>query len=964
MKIFRHSLLLIILLISPVIINAQYYTTGQDPAGLKWLQVRTGNYTVIYPEKYGHEGIEFAKSLDRANLAMASLFPMKKFRLPVVIHNFTVESNGYVAWAPKRMEILPTPEQNTIPLDFRSQLTLHEPAHVYQMEALDHGTTKILSYFLGQQITGLSALLLPNWFMEGDAVFAETVLSESGRGRSPDFQKNLKAIAIEKDHFYKYDKLVCGSFRDYTPDHYQFGYQMVTWSFASAGTDLWNDIMSFTAMEPFTFNPVNLKLREKTGLTKKLLYDQTFEVLKNQWKKEISQSGALKYASVSPDKKNIYINYYSPVYAGLDSIISVKTSLADPPSFVLIDPSNKTEKKLHVPGNIYPFFISYAGGKIIWVEITVDPRWANREYSVIKMKDIKTGMTVQLTHRSRYMSAAISPDTKMIAAVENTFDNKNSLVFVDTQHGKIIKKIPAPGNASLQEPRWSGDGSAVTVISLTEGGEGVLSFFPGTGIWKTYLEAGRNDIQSALVRNDSLFFTSSVSGVENGFVKAPSGKIVELTNSRFGANDMGFSGTGIIFSDYTSSGNEICMIPLPDASIQEFRNENKASMLADRFNIKPAVKEEDDRDFSPEPYRKWQHLFNFHSWMPFYTDINAIQSEPASLRPGFTIMSQNVLSTLTATAGYEYSDTRKNMLHTNITWAGWYPVIQSQLDYGSDPIIHREGNNPVPASIQTGYHFVNTISLPLNFSNGKFSQFLYLGLASDYQNNYIFISNSAGYDAGQNQVSGRLYFYNYYKSSLRDIYPRWAQVIDLAYVYWPFDKSLLSPDTYLKTAFYFPGVMRNNSLILRFETEKIGLAKYHTANRISFPRGYSNYFSYGLNFFSAEYQAPLFYPDLNISSLLYITRLRACLFYDHATGTNNLHYITQNGQVVTEILPSTENFDSFGAQLLADFHLFRIPYRISSGVQAAWKGIGTAPVIGMIFNMDINGTTIGRRARL
>ena len=32
---------------------AQYYDTGQDPASLKWMQIKTGRFTVIYPERYG-----------------------------------------------------------------------------------------------------------------------------------------------------------------------------------------------------------------------------------------------------------------------------------------------------------------------------------------------------------------------------------------------------------------------------------------------------------------------------------------------------------------------------------------------------------------------------------------------------------------------------------------------------------------------------------------------------------------------------------------------------------------------------------------------------------------------------------------------------------------------------------------------------------------------------------------------
>ena len=91
----------------------------------------------------------------------------------------------------------------------------------------------------------------------------------------------------------------------------------------------------------------------------------------------------------------------------------------------------------------------------------------------------------------------------------------------------------------------------------------------------------------------------------------------------------------------------------------------------------------------PEPYRKWQHLFRFHSWMPFYADIEAIKADPTAIRPGVSIMTQNTLSTLISTIGYEYSAEKRHVLHSRITWKGWYPVFESQLDYGTLPDISK-----------------------------------------------------------------------------------------------------------------------------------------------------------------------------------------------------------------------------------------------------------------------------------
>src|SRR5450759_3110839 len=301
-------LLFTTLILFAQVASAQYYDTGQDPASLKWMQIKTGRFTVIYPEKYGSGGIAFAQSLDEAYSKLVSLFPERKFNIPVVIHNFTTQSNGYVAWAPRRMELYPTPEQNSIPLDPVKQLAIHELTHVFQMESLNRGFSKAMSLILGEQFTGIVSSLLPLWFLEGDAVFAESVLTESGRGRSPSFQKQLKAITVERGSLYKYDKIVNGSYRDYVPDYYQSGYQMVTWALAKHDSQIWNKVLDFTAEQPFTINPVNISLSKNAGLTKKKLFKETFDTLNTIWTKDVLEDNAISYETVNPAKKANYIN--------------------------------------------------------------------------------------------------------------------------------------------------------------------------------------------------------------------------------------------------------------------------------------------------------------------------------------------------------------------------------------------------------------------------------------------------------------------------------------------------------------------------------------------------------------------------------------------------------------------------------------------------------------------------------
>lgn len=954
----------VLLIFSALPAFCQYYDTGQDPASLKWLQIRTPRFTVIYPKSYGTEGENFAKALEKACSDLNVLYPSVRFRLPVIIHNYTITSNGYVAWAPSRMEIYPTPEQNSIPLDTRRQLAVHELTHVMQMESLNHGFTKVLSFIAGQQAPGVVSSLLPFWFLEGDAVFSESLLTGSGRGRTPSFQKQLKAIAVEKGRMYSYDKLINGSFRDFIPDYYETGYQMVTWANSVYSHDLWVKTLKTTAGEPFLLNPVNISLRKNASLTKKELYKESFDSLATIWRKDDTASGNESYPEMNPPKKGSFINYYSPVAAGNDTIIAVRTSLSDIPSFVLLRPSEHSEKRIHYPGYSNPRVISSAGGKLVWVEMRNDPRWDNRSWSVIRIMDIRTGRTRQLTARTRYLSASVSPDAKTIAATWNGVDNANNLVLLDAENGKVTGRITSPENVYLQKPQWSNDGRKLSVIFLSEHGEGIMSFDVAARKWETLVEPGRDDIQSSCLRNDTLFYISSASGTDNIFMRRPDGTASCITRSRFGISDLSLSGNRLLFTDYTSSGNNICQCQVNEQELNKVIYDHSSSFLINRFRQEKNNPETSGgTGYTPVPYHRIAHLFRFHSWMPFYADIDKLKDDPASIKPGVTLMTQNDLSTLISTFSYEYSD-NKHKFHSNIRWLGWYPVIESRLDYGNTPVIEKFTEKVSdPQEVRSGYSLTNTLSLPLYFTGTVFSKYLYISVSSALENNYLYMKEKGYYDNQQNQLTGRIYFSNYRRSALRDIYPKWAQTIDVSYSFYPFDTYFYGDIYTARSSFYFPGLFRNNGIKLRLEAEKQNPRLYILKNRASLSRGYDNIVSKDLRFYSADYFMPIAYPDFNLASLLYITRIRTDLFYDITNATGN--YVLEKVSGVNELSyhDYSENFNSFGIQLLSDFYVMRIPFMISGGVQAAWTKYNEAPSIKLLFNIDLFGMNIGGKRR-
>jgi len=957
MKLYRAAVFLILLYgLNPV--GAQYYDTGTDPASIRWLQIKTDRFRVIYPESFGDEGIKFAKSLEESYGKLSVYYPGIKFRLPVIIHNYTVISNGYVAWAPRRMEIFPTPEQNSIPLRHIEQLTLHEMAHVMQMKSLYKGISNVLWIPFGEQYFGTLSAYIPMWMLEGDAVLMETMLSESGRGRVPSFSSPLKAIIVERGKMYSYDKMLLGSYRTYIPDEYKYGYQMASWLNDKYGHQLLRKSIEFAGRNPLSVFPVNISLAKGASLTKKKLFEEAFESRGEKWKNELRNlsSPGMGINIINPSKRREYINYHSPVQVAPDTIVAFKTTLYNPPAIVMINTSTGKEKRIHTPGYVNPYFLSGASGRVVWVEIHQDLRWENRQFSVVKVMDLRRGEVRQLTHRTRYMAAGISPDGRYVAAVENSISNSNNVIILDAFNGEVISRIQVPGGIYPQRPQWSDSGKEITFISLTEKGEGIIVLNIEKLEWEQLKSPARDDLQSTFLKNDSLFFVSSASGIDNIWVLTGDGREVRITDSRYGMYDLNISGNSIICTDYAVNGKNICRLEIGNVKGKIFE-ERKERVNSD-FDVSGSLKKDQpgNSQYTPSPYRKWLHPFKFHSWMPFYADIDALKSDPSYLKPGFTLLSQNNLSTVISSLGYEY-DKGNHVLHSKFTLKGWLPVFESSVDYGGTPdIIKPSDNIGDPSVINSALKVKNSISLPLRIESGNFTSFIWTSFSLNYDNSYIFLKEKGIYDYGQNEFSGRIYFSNYSHSGLRDIYPRWAQVVDYTYTFFPADKAIYGPMSTIRTSLYFPGFLRNHGIRLRFESDYQKPVKFILYNRASWPRGYDNIVSQDLKFFSADYVLPLFHPDLNIPGLLYIKRFRTGFFYDYAEGTNNT-YIKESGNTFKK---GPESFRSFGTEVISDFYVFRIPFMISGGVQGAWKDIRERPSIKMILKLDIYGMMIGR----
>ena len=369
---------------------AQIYQAGADPSRLEWNQIRTGHFQVIFPEGFAEEAKRMTRILEAQYDTNTAILDHRPGRIPVVLHNQSVMSNGFVTWAPKRVELVTTPPPGNYTGDYFEQLALHEFRHVIQVDKVHQGFTKFLYYLVGQQSYGVAGMM-PLWFIEGNAVDAETRLSLSGRGRLPSFEMEMKAILPAREKHYSYEKAYFGSYRDHLPDYYQLGYQMVAYGREHYGDDVWTNMINYTARRPYMLYPFYFGLKKNTGAGKRELYENSLAELGEHWAGQSGERTTTGFSTLNKKKKKSYTSYNLPQYTGDSMVFAIKEGIDRIGTFVLIDRHGK-EKRIYTPGYYHPAAVSVSNNMIAWTETVRDVRWARMAFSALRsMNDASVG---------------------------------------------------------------------------------------------------------------------------------------------------------------------------------------------------------------------------------------------------------------------------------------------------------------------------------------------------------------------------------------------------------------------------------------------------------------------------------------------------------------------------------------------------------------------------------------------
>ena len=919
----------------PAYLNAQQF--GGNPSSLHWKQINDQQTRVIFPQGMDSQAnrINNINRLLGANTAYSIGGKQRKWN--IVLLNQTTIPNAYVRMAPIMSELYMTPGQNSFntgSLRWDDNLIIHENRHIQQLSNFNSGLTKVFSFFLGQEGQLLAnGLTIPDYFFEGDAVWQETLVSAQGRGRMPSFYNGMKSLSLG-DKKYRWMKLRSGSFKDYTPNYYELGYQLIAYGYEKHGEDFWRKVTGDAVRFKGLFFAFNNAIKRHSGKTYQLFRKDAMRYFKERSIPAMEKNTtAINF--ITGIKKDNVVDYLFPYFISDDSIIVTKQSYREINTFYLL--TNGKEQKIRVKDLVIDDYYTYNNGKIVYAAYQNDPRRGNRNYSVIQLLDIHTKKQRQLSFRSKYFSPDINHDGSEVLAVHVNTNGSNFLHRINANTGLLIKQLPNPHNYFFTQSKYIDANNAISAVRNPEGKMCLVKVDLTSGETERMTPFSFNVIGYPFVKGDTVYFSAMNKNADKIFaVRLRDKKVFQITNNTNGIYQPAVNTRGeMLLTAFTADGSRLGKINLATPAWQEVSDENftntpdlytEVSLRKKGAGILYAFT---DTTSAVTNYKKSFRLFNFHSWRPEVSDPEY----------SYNLYSDNVLSSFSNSVRYTFNRSdRSHTLGIYEAFAGWFPVLRLGAEHG----FNRSIDTAVGKSVQFNSAKLNAgVSIPLSFAGRRTSKYLTFGGGYNMEQLYyrgigknVFDNKSLKY------ANAFLSFSNASRQARQHINPRWAQSFSLSYR----DAfTLINSHKFVgNSSFYFPGLFSNHSLVINASYQKRDTLRDLFSNTFSYSRGYEALSTRRMYKLGANYHFPLLYPDWGFGNIIFFQRIRANVFYDHTIAHARVNRILtdiKNRSAGAEIYFDTKVWNALPASFGVRFsHLLDRDLR-NPGVKNLWEFI-------------------------
>ena len=952
-------LLTVAALLACHVASAQYYSWGADPARFRWMQAKGEKSNVIYPQHASQIGLTTLYFTDRMRPYIDYGFKLPPLDLPFVVHPENMESNGLVMWLPKRVEFLSTPAIDGYSMPWIKQLVAHEYRHAAQYNNLNVGVVKVLSYLIGQQSSTIGLVFMPLWMMEGDATMCETQASSFGRALQPRFTLEFRAMGDIVDKYRNTDKFFCGSYRDFIPDHYQLGYQMVAHGNELAGRIMANDMASYGPRKPWTIVSENWRMKRLFGFSTTQLFRSTFKYLTDYWSQIPTPENSATLLATPAVRS--YTTYSSPLFVN-GEVIMLKNNLDRPSRFVALNATTGEERTLCYTGYVatQPSY-DEINNRIWWTEYRRSTMFEQKVTSTLCYLDLDKRRPRTRSMGGRNILYPTPDDEGGLAWAEYSADGIYTLhhEYCDGQHFSFA----LPFGQEVHSLAW--DNTTRCHYCIITGDEGMwISRITPEKEFSRVTQPAYITLSRLRARDGKLYFGSIASGRDEiHCYDLAEGREYQLTESTYGSFDAAPAEDGqIVLTTYDSLGyhpavqkmdkvwREVEYSKLPKNVVNPPRkswgiiNLDTVKMLEPDSTLTRSASK-------IRRYRKGLTLFNFHSWAPLAYDPFALSEDGAiNMNIGATVMTQNLLSSMQGFLSYGYSNHAGHIFKTSLRYYGLGPTISFNATYGGHQNIYpiytynpekHEIELPEAPSRGKFYAVGLNVQFPFLFQRGYHTRYLIASAGWEYSNGLVAntgklsfddggISNIAtiGYSKGIHLATFGLGFQDFVRQAHRDFAPPWGVVASATYATNP-ASGAFSDLLALYAKVYTPGFARHNSLTLAmaYQTSIGGFESKDALSALSFkstrllPRGFNstqienrNYLASSLN-----YQLPICYPDGGWRGIVYFKRIRLNAGFDYAQFERGRFY--EDGSLRHE----WHHINSWGGDIILDCNFLGQP---------------------------------------
>jgi hypothetical protein len=895
---------------------------GAHPSGQSWSILNSAAINIIYPLGMENQAQRVANIMNQISDGPTSSVGDKRYLFDLVLHNKTTIANGFVSLAPARAEFFCTPpaDNNLVGgTDWLDCLSIHEHRHMLQMANTRYGVTKLAYYLGGEQLwSAFTRLSTPNWYFEGDAVIAETALSNSGRGRLPFFTKEFRALAYENKN-YSYQTLRNGSYKCFLPNHYPLGYLMLSKARKEKGNDICAKVLEESSKFKGVFYPFSKAMKRNTGYTTGELYDKTIADFYQNSNKEISELKLSPSTTISASPNQIVTKYQSPRYLSNGDIISIKSTYEAIEA--LYKTTNGKDEKLCSIGLSTDNYISVGNDIVAWTEQSVNPRRGYLNYSEIVLFDTKTKTKTRLTDKLRYFSPVVSKDGSKVAAINISHEQINSIDILDIKTGKVSQTLPNKDNAFLSRLVWLND-NEIASIAKQNGLISIVKFDLNGAETKQLSPSSYHNIDGLSANGNDIYFQSDFSGIDNIYKTTANGnkEIYQISSVPVGAYlpDVSPDGKDIIYSEINSMGYKITKASSSTATsltpivfeepsqMRQFKTVANDSEGGDILHKTPT------NIYKTEKYSGLFKGLKLHSWhIPLSISV-----------PSISIDMGNILNDvkLSAGGGINLNEANSSFVNAGISINRYFPVINFNTNYfHRNTDVYSKNTNTIEKVKFSELSYNASVSIPLHWIRNNFTT--YFNSKISYTHRYIQNINNQNINLTNSNFGSyglNLSFGSIERTAEQNVGPRLGFQSNFNYTK---GIGIDSEKLNLGANIFLPGLSANHNIVLKTAYQKELLSnKYQYSDSFEYSRGFTGLINDQAIGGSINYGFPLAYPDWGFGGITYFKRIRANLFYDISK--------IKQGDI-------SRNYSSAGVDLILDnIHLNLIP--LSIGIRSSY----------------------------